>query len=145
MKKISLLIGIMLVTLGTTQAQELGVRFGDVIGGNVALDAVFSTSEFSRIHADVSFGGSGIGVDALWDFAYKPMGDLPLNWYAGVGPSVYLGNPLALAAAGELGLEYRFDSDPISLSLDWRPYFVLVEYTDFYGGAFGFNIRYIFK
>lgn len=126
-----------------TQAQEIGVRLGDVTGGNVAVDGVFSTSEFSRIHADVSFGNGGLGVDALWDFIYKPMGEDGFNWYAGVGPTVFLGDPFILAAAGELGIEYRFADAPVSLSVDWRPTLTLVETTDMFFDRFGFNIRYI--
>ena len=57
-------------------AQEVGIRFGDVTGNNdVAVDAVFSTGQFSRIHADVSFG-DGVGVEALWDALCKVKG-----WY----------------------------------------------------------------
>ena len=47
-------------------AQEIGVRFGDVTGNDVAVDAVFSAGKFSRIHADVSFGNGGVGVEALY-------------------------------------------------------------------------------
>ena len=49
----------------TATSQELGIRFGDVAGNDVALDAVFKTGKFNRIHADVSFG-SGVGVEAQW-------------------------------------------------------------------------------
>ncbi len=124
--------------------QEIGVRLGDVTGGNVAVDAIFSTSEFSRIHADVSFGNSGVGVDALWDFIYKPLGEDGLNWYAGVGPTVFLGDPFVLAASGEIGVEYSFEDAPISLSVDWRPTLTIVEHTDLFFDRFGFNVRYIF-
>ncbi|HZX75187.1 MAG TPA: outer membrane insertion C- signal, partial [Cyclobacteriaceae bacterium] len=61
------LIGILafVAVCSAAQAQELGVRFGDVLGNDVAVDALFSAGKFSRIHADVSFG-SGVGVEALW-------------------------------------------------------------------------------
>jgi hypothetical protein len=125
-------------------AQELGARFGDALGNksSVAIDAIFSTGKFNRIHADVSFG-NGVGVEALWDFIYRPLSDSPFNYYVGVGPSLYLGSPFLLGAAGELGLEYRFKDAPLALGVDWRPTFVIIETTDF-GSGFGFNIRYVF-
>jgi hypothetical protein len=36
---------------GLAHTQELGVRFGDIVGNNVAVDAVFG-HKGQRIHAD---------------------------------------------------------------------------------------------
>ena len=124
-------------------AQELGIRFGNVTNNDVAVDGVFSLGKYSRIHADISFG-DGVGVDVLWDFINKPIGVENLNWYAGVGPSMVIDNDFLLGVSGEIGLEYRFDSAPIALGLDWRPTFWIVENTDFHAGGFGFNARYVF-
>lgn len=145
MKKVLLFCVVFAGYLNTMSAQELGVRFGDVTGGNVAVDALFTTSKFSMIHADVSFGNGGVGVDALYDFLYRPAGNLPLNWYVGVGPTVFLGNTVLLAASSELGISYKIDDVPISISADWRPTLVLIETTDIYFGNFGVNVRYVFK
>lgn len=125
-------------------AQEIGIRLGDVLGNNAAIDAVFSTGKFSRIHADVSFGNNGVGVEALWDFLYKPLSGEAFNWYVGVGPSMRIDDPFLLGVSGEIGLEYRFNGAPIALGIDWRPTFVIVENTDFAAGGFGFNARYVF-
>jgi hypothetical protein len=125
-----------------SQAQEVGIRFGDAWGGHYAVDAVFGLGQFSRIHADVSFGNDGVGVEALWDLLYKPL-EKNLYWYVGVGPSAYLGDPFALAVSGEIGLEYRFDF-PMVIGADWRPSFIIIEETDFEAGWFGLNIRYVF-
>lgn len=145
MKKF-ILFSFLIVGVATlSQAQELGIRFGDVTGGDVAVDALFTTSQFSMIHADVSFGNNGVGVDALWDFIYRPLGDIPMNWYMGVGPTVFLGNVVELSASGEVGLAYNFADVPISLSADWRPAFVLIETTSFQAGRFGINLRYVFQ
>jgi len=124
-------------------AQELGIRFGDALGNNVAVDALFSAGKFSRIHADVSFG-TGVGVEALWDFAYRPLGGEAFYWYAGVGASMLINDPFLLGASGELGLSYTFNQVPISISADWRPVFYIIENTDFNAGGFGINVRYVF-
>ena len=154
MKRFLLIVAVMIASYSFSSAQELGVRFGDVSGGSVAIDGVFSTGKFSRIHADLSFG-NGFGVDVLWDFLYRPLGGEAFNWYAGVGP--YLGvfdtkgdsdvdddTEFNLGVVGEIGLEYRFNSVPISLSADYRPMLEIVDDTSFHWGGFGFNVRYIF-
>jgi hypothetical protein len=141
MKKFSLIAAFMMITT-IASAQEVGVRWGDVSGGDVAIDAVFSMGKFSRTHANISFG-NGVGIDVLWDFIYKPLGGEALNWYAGVGPFAVFDDPFQLGIVGEVGLEYRFNF-PISLSADWRPSFRIIEDTDFHAGGFGVNVRYIF-
>lgn len=126
-------------------SQELGIRFGNAMANksSVAIDGVFALGKYSRIHADVSFG-NGVGVEALWDFLYRPIPNSPINWYVGAGPALYLGTPFGLGASGEVGIEYRFEDVPIALGLDFRPTFVLIEKTDFVAN-FGFNARYIFS
>jgi len=148
MKKALLAFTLLTASLTITHAQELGVRFGSFTGyGGVALDGIFSTGEFSRVHGDVSFG-RGVGVDLLWDFIYRPLGEEAFNWYLGAGPFVFLPFDadwdFGLGAIGELGLSYTFNEVPISLSADWRPYFRLLEHTDISFGGFGFNVRYVF-
>jgi hypothetical protein len=125
-------------------SQEIGIRFGDVVGNDVALDAVFKTSQFSRIHADVSFG-NGVGVDVMWDFLYKPFNieGEGFHWYMGVGPTAYIDDPFLFGVSGEVGAEYQFKF-PMSLSIDWRPTFYIIENTDFHAGGFGVNLRYVF-
>ena len=127
----------------TVSAQELGIRVGDVLGNTVAVDGLFAVGEFSRVHADLSFG-RGVGIEALYDFLYKPLGSDGVNWYVGAGPSLYIDDPFFLGFSGELGLDYHFDGIPLSVSADWRPTFWLIEYTDLYAGGFGLNVRYVF-
>src|SRR5262245_11870188 len=107
MKKIIGMAGLLLSLSGITQAQELGVRFGQIVGGNVAIDGIFNSGQFSRIHADVSFG-DGLGVEALWDVIYRPLGADGFNWYLGVGPYIFIGDPFQLGVSGEIGIEYHF-------------------------------------
>lgn len=148
MKKIRIAIAMAIISLAAVHlghAQELGIRFGNALGNksSVAIDGVFALGKFSRIHADVSFG-NGVALEALWDFLYRPIPDSPINWYVGVGPSMYLSSPFGLGASGEIGLEYRFKDVPVAIGLDYRPTFVLVETTAFVN-SFGFNVRYVFK
>ncbi len=116
MKKAIIALALIAGTISFTHAQELGVRFGNATAGNVAIDGVFSTGEFNRIHADVSFGGGGVGIDALWDFIYRPLGGEAFNWYAGAGVFTFIGNDFDFGIMGEIGLEYRF----ILYQLHWE-------------------------
>jgi hypothetical protein len=139
-------LGFVFVFFGSaTQAQELGIRFGDVAGGNVAVDALFAAGKFSRIHADIAFGNGGVGIEGVWNFLYKPLGGEAFYWYVGVGASMRIDkNDFLLGPNGEIGLEYKFQTVPISLSVDWRPTLWIVERTDFNAGGFGLNVRYVF-
>jgi hypothetical protein len=140
-KTLAVLAIIIAATIGAN-AQEIGVRFGDVSGGNIAIDGIFSTGKFSRVHADISFG-DGAAVDALWDFLYRPLGDEALYYYVGAGPYIWINDPFWLGVVGEIGLEYHFQGLPIALGVDWRPAISIVEETDFHFNGFGFNIRYV--
>lgn len=140
--KLILLFVFIIIAASTINAQEIGIRGGALSGGNIALDAVMPTGEFSRIHADISFGGD-IGVDLIWDFIYRPLGDEAFNIYAGVGPYILFSDPLTVGAVGEIGFEYRFDNVPIALGIDWRPLYSIVEESKFISKGYGFNIRYL--
>jgi hypothetical protein len=144
MKKLIFSFFIIIISFSSF-SQEVGIRFGEVVGGNVAIDAILPLGKFSRVHADLSFGDNAIGMEALWNFLYKPLGGEAVHWYLGVGPSLRLGDPFRIGASGEIGLQYTFNSVPISLSADWRPTFWIVENTDFSARGFGFNIRYVFS
>ena len=127
----------------TASSQEVGVRFGEVLGNNVALDMVFGAGEFSRIHTDLSFGNS-VGLEILWDMVYRPLGGEAFDWYLGFGPSFLFSDPFLFGISGEVGLEYHFNTIPIAVGVDWRPTLYLVEETDFDSGGFGFNVRFVF-
>ncbi|MCT4588973.1 MAG: hypothetical protein N4A71_14210 [Carboxylicivirga sp.] len=129
----------------SANAQEVGLRFGGSNGlGGVAVDGVFSMGQFSRVHADVAIWDGYLGVDALWDFIYRPLGEEAFNWYVGFGPSTLIGDEFWLGASGELGIEYKFKEVPLALGADWRPTFWLVEDTTFGVDSFGLNIRWVF-
>ncbi len=128
-----------------SNAQEVGIRFGGTNSqGGAAVDGVFGLGELSRIHADFGIYHGGVGIDALWDFLYKPLTNEAFNWYLGVGPSTYIGDAFWLGVSGEIGLEYRFQTVPVALGFDWRPTFWLIDETSFGAGSFGLNIRYVF-
>ncbi|MCY1721314.1 hypothetical protein OU798_13245 [Prolixibacteraceae bacterium Z1-6] len=157
LKQVLIITTLLIGAVYAGNAQEVGVRFGDVSAGSVAIDAIFSTGEFNRLHADLSFG-NGVAADLLWDFLYRPLGDEAFNWYMGVGPYLAIldkkvkedgiyktKTDFNLGAVFEIGLEYRFKAVPIALGVDYRPALEVIDHTSFHGGGFGFNVRYVFN
>lgn len=144
LKVLGIVFFLVVASFYQANAQEVGIRFGNFSGNNVALDGVFALGQFSRIHADLSFGGNGVGLDALWNPIYRPISTSDFNWYLGFGPSFYFGDPFGFGVAGEIGAEYAFREVPIVIGLDWRPNFRLVENTDFFADQFGLNVRWRF-
>lgn len=141
MKKILIVAILFLAGLSHTNAQELGIRVGQHVAGNAAVDFVMPFKA-GRLHTDASFGG-GIGIEAIYDFLYGDIGS-GFYYYVGAGPYVVIGDPFRLGLVAEGGVEYRFEDAPIVIGLDYRPIFQILEETGFYGDSFGFNIRYVF-
>jgi len=143
MKKLIIIVAVVLATCGYSFGQELGVRIGSFTDGNAAVDALFSAGKFSKIHADVSFG-HGLGIDALWDFLYKPIGGEALNVYVGAGAYTWIADPFWLGAVAEAGVDYRFKTIPLVIGADWRPRLSIIEETNFDVNGWGVNIRFVF-
>jgi hypothetical protein len=156
MKKMRFTLFTLLVSCSTAFAQEVGLRAGNNVGNYLAFDAIFSVGDYSRIHTDVSVG-RGLGVEAVYDFVYQPfLGDRFLYWYAGVGVSAFITEPVGLGANGEIGLQYTFEDVPLSLGMDWRPVFWFIRDKDYDNGNndysthtalntnnFGISVRYM--
>jgi hypothetical protein len=147
-KNFRILFAVLAIVIGgvlSSNAQEVGIRFGGTNSfGGAAIDGVFGVAEFSRIHADLGIYEGGVGIDAIWDFLYKPLGNEAFNWYLGAGPSTYIGDDFWLGISGEIGMEYHFSGAPIALGFDWRPTFWIIDETSFGAGSFGLNVRYVF-
>ena len=142
MKKLILVLFITVMLTGFASAQEIGIRWGDIVGNDVAVDAVFGVGG-QRIHADLSFGSS-LGLEVLSDFIVAPLSGEAFYYYVGAGAFAWFGDPFQLGVLGELGLEYRFNGVPIALGLDWRPSFRIIDNTKFHADRFGLNVRWVF-
>lgn len=135
-------MAITLAGISGINAQEFGIRGGDLLGGNIGIDGVIRTGEFSRLHATVSFG-EHVGAELLWDFIYHPVVEDVLFVYTGAGPFALFEDTFTCGAVGEVGIEYRFEAVPIAMGIDWRPTVSIIEESKFDPKGFGFNIRYI--
>lgn len=123
-------------------AQEAGIRFGEMAGNNVAIDGVYNFKE-GRVHADIAFGKS-VGIDVVYDFIVKPINGIDdFYYYLGIGLTTLIQSDFELGATAEVGIEYRFPKSPLTLSLDYRPAIIVIESTDFHWYGFGLNLRYV--
>jgi len=142
MKK-HILIGALVFFSIHISAQEVGLRFGDMNGNNIAIDATMPIKD-KRVHATVSFG-SNVGVDALYDFALASIFRSPdLHYYVGIGLTTLFASDFKLGVIGELGIEYSFPQTPLAIGIDYRPAIMIIDKMDFIYGNFGFNVRYRF-
>ena len=143
MKKLILFL-LMMSLASSIRAQEIGVRLGDVVGYKAAIDAVFNTKGPGRIHADLSFGKGGVGIEVLWDVVYRQISNSDFDWYLGVGPTAFIHDDAHIGLSGEIGIEGHFVDAPIAIGVDWRPTMYIVQSTDFDPSGFGLNFRFVF-
>jgi len=141
MKKLLTVILLAFISLQFASSQELGIRAGNVVGGNAAIDFVMPFKA-GRLHADISFG-NGVGIEALYDFLFNEIGS-GFYYYVGIGAYAVISDPFHLGIVAEAGLEYRFEGAPVAVGIDWRPSFQILENTNFYVNGFGVNARYVF-
>ena len=144
MKKAILIFAVVFAYFPLCSAQEIGVRFGEIVDNDIAIDGVIDLSR-GRIHADVSFGSGRVGVEALYDFLYKDLCAPRIYFYAGAGGFMSFGDPFRFGASGEAGLDYRFQNIPIVVGFDWRPALQIGGDLAFYTDRFGINVRWSFR
>lgn len=130
-----LLIGTASFAKKTANGTELGARFsGETYGLGLGLDMAFASGSANRIHADLGVAGGGIYGNCLYDWLF-PIPELPaLVFYPGVGGGAWIGDGVNASVVGEAGLEFRFDF-PMTLGIDVRPRFDLLNDPGFRGGA----------
>lgn len=97
------------------------------------------------------FWDKGFRITGLYEIHGNINGAPGLKWYIGPGAHVGFynnkyGGGTSIGVDGVLGLDYKINSAPINLSLDWQPSF---EFGNKYGNGFsgnwgGFAIRYTF-
>ena len=122
-----------------TEGIELGLRFGDNLGNNVAIEFDMPLSG-NRLHATVDFGNFGVGATALYDWQF-PFAE-GFMFYPGVGATALLGSVFELGIAGDVGVEYQFPF-PLTLGVDYRPTIFFTEGSHF-GNGWGLNARWRF-
>jgi hypothetical protein len=156
MRKVILTSAMLIGLVCLIQAQDyktgIGLRGGfsngltikHFIGKNTAVEGILDTR------------WGGFEAIALFEIHKEGVFDVDrLNFYYGAGGhiGVWEGNSnwgtkgtsyTVIGVDGILGLEYNFKEVPINISLDWKPAFNLIGYSDVWLDGGALSVRYIF-
>ncbi len=125
----------------------LGLKIWD--GGGVTIKHFLASNR--AVEGIGYFYGRGIRITGLYEIHYDIAGAPGLKWY--VGPGAHLGfyndkydndNKVVIGIDGVLGLDYKFNTAPINISLDWQPSLEFADDFGFNSGWGGLGIRYTF-
>jgi hypothetical protein len=149
-------IAILLVTIITTvRAQApynraLGLKFP----GGFSLTYKKFVSDTHNFEAQFTSWNKGFRAAGLYEINFYAFNKVPeLSWF--VGPGAHIGfwksafektydSQIDIGVDGIIGLDYKFKTVPINVSLDWEPAVTLLGsagFTPVFGGA---AIRYTF-
>lgn len=160
MKKniIALLIVITALSFQKASAQDyktaLGVRLSSSAASvNNSISIKHFINDKTAIEGLLSFGDP-LALGALIEF-HKPLGAEGLQYYYGGGgyisfvktynatKSAYNTNA-NFGGQGVIGLDYKFATVPLNISLDWKPELNIVTDINFEPAAIGFTARFTF-
>jgi hypothetical protein len=159
MKKILLLLSALAILQMSASAQAEGSSYQTAVGVKFypgAISIKHFVEDNRAVEGLASFWNYGFRVTGLYEIHGDINGAEGLKWY--VGPGAHIGfyndtwktnfpsrsSGVAIGIDGVLGLDYKINSAPINISLDWQPSFNVVGYTYFEGGWGGLGIRYTF-
>ena len=148
MKKYVAVIVITLLFFGyRSSAQEykmgLGIRLSSAQATvNNSVSFKYFLNENHALEGLLSFDPATVGV--LYEF-HRPLGAPGFQWFFGGGGYVAFSGDDVVGAMGVVGLDYKFQSIPLNLSLDWKPELSLVKDIGFEAAAIGLSIRFAFR
>ncbi len=155
MKKYLFIIVLILSASFASKAQDYKTAVGLRIGAYNGASIKHFIKEKSALEGILTTRWNSVQLTGLYEYHLDFPDVDELNWYFGGGASFrnynasnknnYAYNATSLGLVGVIGLEYTFIDIPLSLSLDWMPYFPLVYdyYVNGYSGG-GLTVRYTF-
>jgi len=141
------------------QAQDyklaMGIRFSSASPTlNNSVSVKYFMNETDAVEGLISFGNNRFGIGGLYE-KHQLIGGTPaFTWFYGGGG--YLGfenrtdankvekHTTYLGPTGIVGLDYKFQSAPINLSLDWKPELDIIPSINFVPDAFALTARFTF-
>lgn len=132
---------------GTDYQTALGIKLWNGAGITIK----HFTSGNNALEGIGHFYSHGFRFTGLYEIHNDIAGAPGLKWY--FGPGAHLGfynnkyydrGKVVLGIDGVLGLDYKFNTAPINLSLDWQPSFEFADGLGFDGSWGGLGIRYTF-
>ena len=87
---------------------------------------------------------NGTGICGLYEI-HQPIMITNLEVFAGVGGyAAFNHNVSYVGGAGIIGVDYKFQSIPLNVSIDWKPELNLTPRIYFEPAAVGFSVRFTF-
>ena len=154
MKKIAILL-LFIAGLTTAHAQApynraLGLKFP----GGLSITYKKFVSDTRNFEAQFTSWHEGFRLGGLYEINFYAFQKVPeLSWF--VGPGAHIGfwksayektydSQVDLGIDGIIGLDYKFKTVPINVSLDWQPSVTLVGSAGFTPVFGGIAVRYTF-
>lgn len=132
---------------GTDYQTALGLKIWN--GGGITLKHFIAADR--AVEGIGYFYNRGVRITGLYEIHGDLSGAPGLKWYVGPGAHIGFYNDryydeakVVLGIDGVLGLDYKFGTAPINLSLDWQPSFEFASGFGFNGNWGGLGIRYTF-
>ncbi|MCR5351277.1 MAG: hypothetical protein K6E35_02115 [Bacteroidales bacterium] len=142
MKKIiALLAGVLaFAAVASAQPRAVGIRTGWT--GAFGIEASYQHYMGNNfIEGDLGISGNTLCVTGIYDFMIGSAGEF--DFYGGPGAMLSIGESFGAAICGQIGAEWPVPTVPVTVSLDWRPAFLLTG-GGFYWQNICLGIRYSF-
>ena len=152
MKRCSLTLVVLLVGMLVCEraaAQDyrfgVGVRLSNSSPTlNNAITAKYFATDKTAVEGIVSFG-SRFGIGALLEI-HNQFSTPGLSWFYGGGAYVgFQDGDTYLGPTGIVGLDYKFPTVPVNISLDWKPELDITPSVNFVPDAFALSVRFALK
>ncbi len=155
MKKLLLLFSICCIVVCNANGQSMGRTYKTALGVKVWDGGGISFKKFvaplNAIEVIGYFNKKGTRLTGLYEIHGNIVDAPGLKWYIGPGAHLgfydykeYNGDKVVAGVDGVIGLDYKINSAPINLSLDWQPSFEFADGRGFAGSWGGFGVRYTF-
>lgn len=150
MKRITLTLVVLAALLFSTRASAQGYRFAagvrlsnSIPTLNNSVTAKYFATDKTAIEGLISFG-SRFGFGGLLEI-HDPL-SAGFSWFYGGGAYVgFESGNTYLGPTGIVGLDYKFPSVPVNLSVDWKPELDIIPKVNFVPSAFALSARFAFK
>ncbi|MGH2642968.1 MAG: hypothetical protein ACRDE2_03390 [Chitinophagaceae bacterium] len=157
MKKTILLFAMVIsISITTASAQSntsgnpdyktgLGLRLGYPYGVTIK----HFISQQGALEGILGFWYGGFNFTGLYEYHMDIKSAPGLKWFVGGGADFTSWNfagyhGAAVGIDGIIGLDYKINSAPIDLSLDWKPSFYVSGVSGLYAGGGAISVRYTF-
>ena len=149
MKKTGFVLLILLLMAGYHSSAQ---TYKTALGIRLSSDDAIVNHSISLKH----FLGNAVALEGLLSFGdpvalgfliekHKPVQVAGMMWFYGGGAYVGFGKQKNFGLHGVLGLDYKFPTAPINVSLDWKPELNLANEVAFEPAAIGLSMRFTFR